>query len=192
MNQSRIYLAGPEVFLLNAKEVGAQKKTLCQKYGFKGVFPIDVEVDIKGKHPQEVGYLISNINEELIKSCQIVIANITPFRGPSADVGTVYEMGYAHALGKPVLAYTNVATSFTERTTQALGKEVKRTQDGKLRDSWGMFVEENNFVDNLMVDGCINANSKVLIVEQAPEAELFTFLVGFEKCLQTAKKLCLE
>jgi nucleoside 2-deoxyribosyltransferase len=35
----RIYLAGPEVFLKNAKEVGEQKKALCRKYGFEGMFP---------------------------------------------------------------------------------------------------------------------------------------------------------
>jgi nucleoside 2-deoxyribosyltransferase len=74
----RVYLAGPEVFLVNAKEVGEQKKALCSKYGFEGVFPIDVEVDTKGRTPREIGYLISNINENLIKSCEIVIANITP------------------------------------------------------------------------------------------------------------------
>ena len=38
-------------------------------------------------------------NETHIRSCQAVIANLTPFRGPSADVGTVYEVGFARALG---------------------------------------------------------------------------------------------
>jgi hypothetical protein len=32
----RVYLAGPEVFLLNAKEMGEQKKIPCKKYGFEG------------------------------------------------------------------------------------------------------------------------------------------------------------
>lgn len=45
----RIYLAGPEVFLLNAKEIGKRKKALCRKYGFEGVFPLDVEVDAGGQ-----------------------------------------------------------------------------------------------------------------------------------------------
>jgi len=184
----RIYLAGPEVFLINAKEVGEQKKALCRKYGFEGVFPIDVEVDTKAKQPREVGLCISNINEVLIKSCQVVIANITPFRGPSADVGTVYEMGYAHGLGKRVFAYTNMAASFTERTVKALNGGVKRGVDGRLRDAQGMFIEENNLVDNLMIDGCINANSTCLVVEEAPEGQLFTYLGGFEKCLIAAKE----
>ena len=100
MKPIRVYLAGPEVFLNNAREIGEKKKTLCKEYGFEGVFPIDVEVDTSGKSPTEAGFCISDLNEELIRSWQIVIANITPFRGPSADVGTVFEMGFAHALGR--------------------------------------------------------------------------------------------
>jgi nucleoside 2-deoxyribosyltransferase len=189
MAQLRIYLAGPEVFLANAKEVGEQKKSLCRKYGFEGVFPIDIELDTKGKSSREIGICISDVNEGLIKSCDLVIANITPFRGPSADVGTVYEMGYAHGLGKKVIAYTNTAELFTERTVKALGGEVSRKLDDLLRDKLGMFIEENGLVDNLMINGCINPNSKLLVIQEAPEGERFTFLGGFERCLVAAKKL---
>jgi Nucleoside 2-deoxyribosyltransferase len=188
MAPHRVYLAGPEVFLSNAREIGEKKKALCKKYGFEGVFPIDVEVKAEGRSSREFGLCISEVNEGLIKSCQVVIANITPFRGPSADVGTVYEMGFAHALGKVVLAYTNVAESFADRTVKALDGKVVRGGDGLLRDELGMFVEENGLVDNLMVDGCIDANSGVLVVEQAPVGELFSFLGGFEKCLKAAKE----
>jgi nucleoside 2-deoxyribosyltransferase len=189
MSPLRIYLAGPEVFLSNAKEIGEKKKALCRKFGFEGIFPIDVEVDTQGKSAREIGFCISDINEALIKSCDIVVANITPFRGPSADVGTVYEVGFAHALGKKVYAYTNDSEPFTQRTIKALNSEVSRKYDGRLRDKLGMFVEENGLVDNLMIDGCINANSKWLVIEQAPVGERFTFLVGFERCLVAAQKM---
>ncbi len=189
MTSIRIYLAGPEVFLKNAKEIGEKKKALCTKYGFVGVFPLDNEVDTRGKSPRDIGLCISSINENLIKTCQIVIANITPFRGPSADVGAAYEMGFAHALGKKVIAYTNVAAPFTERTVEALGKQVKRDVDGKLRDAQDMFIEEVCLTDNLMIDGCIESNTKLLVVEEAPAGQRFTFLGGFEKCLKAAKQM---
>jgi nucleoside 2-deoxyribosyltransferase len=189
LTAKRVYLAGPEVFLLNAKEVGENKKNLCKKYGFEGVFPLDNEVDVSGKSPREVGLCISDVNERLIQSCDFVIANITPFRGPSADVGTVYEMGYAHGLGKKVLAYTNVTSGFTERTLEALKGRISRAADGKLRDEHGMFVEEVDLTDNLMNDGCIHANTRLLVIEAAPAGEQFTFLGGFEKCLKAAKEL---
>ncbi len=189
MPPKRVYLAGPEVFLTQAKEIGERKKELCRKYGFEGVFPLDVEVNVEGRGPREIGLCISDVNEGLIKSCDIVIANITPFRGPSADVGTAFEMGFAHALGKRVLAYTNVAVPFTERTVKALNNQVVRSVDGKLRDAQGMFIEEVGLTDNLMIDGCINANSKLLVIEDAPAGQLFTCLGGFEKCLKAAQEL---
>jgi nucleoside 2-deoxyribosyltransferase len=166
MTPKRIYLAGPEVFLANAKEVGEQKKTLCRKYGFEGVFPLDNEVDAKNKSAKEVGLCISEVNENLIRTCGILIANITPFRGPSVDAGTAYEMGFVHALGKKVFAYTNVVVPFTERTIKALNMEVNRGSDGKLRDIHGMFIEEMDLTDNLMIDGCIYASSKRLVIEE--------------------------
>lgn len=98
-------------------------------------------------------------------------------------------MGFAHALCKKVLAYTNVAEPFTERTVKALNNQVYRSVDGKLRDGNGMFIEENCLTDNLMVDGCINANSKALVVEDAPTDQLFTHLGGFKKCLKAAQEM---
>jgi nucleoside 2-deoxyribosyltransferase len=189
MSPTRVYLAGPEVFLTDAKEVGERKKALCRKYGFDGVYSLDVEADTAGKTPREIGLCISDINERLIKSCQILIANITPFRGPSADVGTCFEMGFAHALGEKVFAYTNVALPFAERTINALNNQVKRCPDGKLRDAQGMFIEEVDLTDNLMIDGCVHASSRLLVVEQAPANQLFTYLGGFEKCLKAAQKM---
>jgi len=35
------------------------------------------------------------------------VLNLTPFRGTSADVGTVFELGFLTGLGKSVFAYTN-------------------------------------------------------------------------------------
>jgi nucleoside 2-deoxyribosyltransferase len=189
MAPQRVYLAGPEVFLRNAKEVGQKKKALCKNYGFEGVFPLDNKVEVKGKSPREIGLCISGVNEDLIKTCDLVIANLTPFRGPSADVGTAYEMGFAHALGKKVFAYSNVAALFTERTIKAFSGQANRGDDGKLRDTNGMFIEEMDLTDNLMLDGYINASSKLLVIEEAPADQLFTYFGGFEKCLRHAQKI---
>jgi hypothetical protein len=65
---------------------------------------------------------------------------------------------------------------------------VHRTEDGKLRDSNGMFIEEVDLTDNLMLDGCIHASTKGLVVEEAPADKLFTYLGGFEKCLKLAQE----
>ena len=36
-----MYIAGPDVFCINAKEAGELLKHKCYKYGFKGLFPLD-------------------------------------------------------------------------------------------------------------------------------------------------------
>jgi len=42
----RVYLAGPEVFLSNAREIGALKRAICERHGLVGVFPADEEDDV--------------------------------------------------------------------------------------------------------------------------------------------------
>src|SRR5690242_19069144 len=107
MNAPRIYLAGPEVFLPDPVSVGIKKRQLCARYGFDGKFPLHASLNLEGLTTKLKGYAISAANEELIRSCQLLVANMTPFRGPSTDVGTAYEMGFARALNMPVFAYTN-------------------------------------------------------------------------------------
>jgi hypothetical protein len=52
-----------------------------------------------------------------------------------------------------------------------------------------MFIEEVCLTDNLMIDGCVHASGKFLVVEKAPANQLFTFLGGFEKCLRAALEM---
>jgi nucleoside 2-deoxyribosyltransferase len=42
-------------------------------------------------------------NTKRIRTADAVVADISPFRGPHMDVGRAMEIGYAAALGKPVL-----------------------------------------------------------------------------------------
>jgi nucleoside 2-deoxyribosyltransferase len=184
-----VYLAGPEVFLSNAIEIGERKKALCATYGFKGVFPVDAELDVRNLSPREAARRISTENENKIRKCDLLIANITPFRGPSADVGTAYEMGFARGFGLRVCAYTNTTTPFTERIAKSLGRLAGRDAGGRLRDSNGMVIEQWGLVDNLMLDGSINSSGGILVKESVPEEDLFTYLGGFEKCLQYANKV---
>ena len=47
----RVYLAGPEVFLSNAREIGVRKRAICERYGLVGVFPGDEEGVIEPGQP---------------------------------------------------------------------------------------------------------------------------------------------
>lgn len=176
----KIYLAGPEVFLKNAVEMGELKKQLCAKYGFEGLFPLDNEIDFPTDDLSAIGLEISRANEALIQQADIVIANMTPFRGASADVGTAYEMGFAKALGKPVYAYTNDSRLFLARNLASL-PEVSCVE-GKYRDAAGLAIENFALVDNLMLDGGVCG--EIVQHELQHTDSLYTALEGFEACLK--------
>lgn len=181
----KIYLAGPEVFLDNAIEIGNNKKKLCQMYGFEGLFPLDNVIEFSSNIPQENGLEIASANEKLIAESDFIIANITPFRGTSCDVGTAYEMGLARGLRKPVFAYTNDTRLFLERNLSDL-IGVRRVSDNHYVDNQDMTLENFGLVDNLMLDGAVNENIVIhrLIEEKQPYREL----LGFEQCLKQIRQ----
>lgn len=185
----KIYLAGPDVFLPNALEMGEKKKALCAQYGFEGKFPLDNKISNRGKKHFR-GLRISQENENLINECQLVIANITPFRGPSADAGTIFEIGYARARGIPVFAYSNTIVPFRERTISFFGLKPDPAT-GAVTDRNNMMVEDTGMTDNLMIDGAILASGGKIITCEVPKKELYTNLEAFVKCLKAVKRLCL-
>src|SRR3569833_155462 len=153
----RIYLAGPDVFCRDAFDLGHQKKALCEIYGFEGIFPFDVEVEIGSLSRYDAGMYISEANENLIRSCTILIANVTPFRSPSTDVGTAYEMGFAKACGLRIYAYSNTTASYVERIEKS-GYQLFTDDFGVNQDQNDMAVEQWDMFDNLMLEGAIKSS----------------------------------
>lgn len=156
----KIYLAGPDVFLPNAHARGAELKTLCIAHGAVGLFPLDNEITDQVAGSISHARAIRAANMELIAQSDAVLANMTPFRGPSMDVGTAYEMGAGAALGKVVVGYTlDGGKSYVEKVKKWAGDgTLERGEDGMLREDKGvgMFVEEFRdeevgLVDNLMM-----------------------------------------
>ena len=138
----KIYLAGPDVFRPNAIEHGQKLKKLCSEYGFEGMYPFDNEVDMDLKGP-ELAKVIYEANKKMIEECDVVIANLVPFRGPSADPGTVWEIGYALGLGKKVMGYRDFPSP--EEDPRAIYKN-------RANEAYGWSVEDFDLGDNLMID----------------------------------------
>ena len=80
-----IYLAGPEVFLPDARAVGAEKCRLAAQAGLEGAFPLDAELTVEGMDPGEQAHCISAANEALMRSCDALVANLTPFGSANSD-----------------------------------------------------------------------------------------------------------
>jgi nucleoside 2-deoxyribosyltransferase len=182
----RVYLAGPEVFLANAHEVGERKRAVCERHGLIGVFPGDEEAACDPALPlAERGLAISRAMEHVMRDCDAMIVNVTPFRGPSADVGSAYEMGFMRALGRPIFAYSNDARPFFDRVAACCGA-VRVRLTGEHEDPDGMAIEPFTLHDNLMLAGGIVSSGGCMIAEAVPHAERYTSLVAFERCVARA------
>ena len=188
--RARIYLAGPEVFLREALEIAERKKAICLKHGFDGVFPLDASLDLRGLRPGVAGLRISQANESLIRTCDALIANMTPFRGIGMDAGTAFEMGFMRALGRPVLGYTNSRESLLDRTRGEI--RTRRTAGGRHEDADRMMVEDHGFADNLMLEGAVIAAGARVVRHRAVRSKRYTDLTAFAACVRSLRSLGLR
>lgn len=190
MSSIRVYLAGPEVFISNAREIGARKRAICERHGLVGVFPGDEEDALNSALSLgERALAISGGMERVMRGCDAMIVNLTPFRGPSADVGSAYEMGFMRALGRPIFGYSNDGRLFLERVTTFCGGAVRLRPTGEHEDADGMVIEPFALNDNLMLVGGIIASGGRIIAETTAHAERYTSLAAFERCVVAAAEL---
>jgi nucleoside 2-deoxyribosyltransferase len=172
----KIYLAGPDVFLPDPLKIAEAKKKICAKYGFMGIFPLDNVLDLSNLSPFEAGVRIYQNNTKLMDNCDLIVANMTPFRSPSMDVGTAFELGYMAAQGKPIFAYTNDDRLYSDRVTK-----IKPDLDEN-----GMSIELFQMHDNLMLEGAIVTSGGVLTTDSIQSEKYYTDLTVFEKVVKIA------
>ena len=95
-----VYLAGPDVFLPHAREQAQAKEAICARFGLVGLSPFNPALDVS--LPADVLWRrIFADNAALMARSDAVIANLTPFRGASADAGTLVEIGWFWGAGGP-------------------------------------------------------------------------------------------
>jgi nucleoside 2-deoxyribosyltransferase len=176
----KVYLAGPDVFLPDAFEIGRRKVDLCARYGIEGFYPLDNKIDLAVAN---ASLQIFRGNEAMMNAADAIIANLTPFRGPGADAGTVYELGYMAARGKLCLGYSNDPAHYAGRVARF--SELK-TSDGRLTDAQGLTVENFGLADNLMMIHALDLHGCPLVApRQAPE-DIWHDLASFESCVRLA------
>ena len=176
----KIYLAGPDVFLPDAIEIGRRKAAICDRRGLAGFYPLDNNVDLAAP---DASLQIFRSNVAMMDEASAIIANLTPFRGPGADPGTVYELGYMAGRGKLCLAYSNDPAIYAERVARHI--EVA-SEHGRLIDAHGLTVEDFGLVDNLMMIHALDLyGCPLLTPAQAPD-DVWHDLTTFEACVGMA------
>jgi nucleoside 2-deoxyribosyltransferase len=176
----KIYLAGPDVFLPDPVETGRRKVELCTRHGLTGLYPLDNAIDLAAK---DASLRIFRANEAMMNEAHAVIANLTPFRGPGADAGTVYELGYMAARGKLCLGYSNDPSSYVDRVRSFTAVT---PSDGHLIDAEGLTVEDFGLPDNLMMIHALDLYGCALVTPQQKPADVWHDLTAFEACVRLA------
>lgn len=157
----RIYLAGPDVFRLDAKDHFVQLGAICKALGLSALLPADGNEELSSDAPEKQIY---EANMQRLRGADGVVANLASFRGMEPDSGTVFEVGAAIALGIPVVAYGVPEGSYADRVRAALPCEVDA--NGVLREAGtGIAIEDFGQQLNLMLACSIH-------IEATPEAAL--------------------
>jgi nucleoside 2-deoxyribosyltransferase len=177
---TRVYLAGPEVFLPDAVDIGRRKVELCTRHGLIGLYPLDNAIDPTAN---DASLRIFRGNEAMMIEADAMIANLTPFRGPSADAGTVYELGYMAGRGKLCLGYSNDPRSYADRARELTNVS---SRDGRLIDAQGLTVEDFGLTDNLMIVHALDLYGCALVTPRQAPADIWHDLGAFETCVRVA------
>ena len=175
----KAFLAGPDVFLPNAAANAAAKIAICARYGIQGIAPLDDESE---KLPQDHAWrLIYRKDIEMMRECDIIIANLTPFRGASADSGTLIELGWFLGQNKPVFGYSNSAELFHARSLAYLAAIPDPISN--------MTVEGFGLADNLMIPGAVEYGGGLpMTLPRDQQSRAFDSLEIFEACVHDAVK----
>lgn len=156
-----IYIAGPDVFSLYSSDRGRKYKNTLKDKGFIGLYPGDYCETIELSKDQ-LARDIFDYNTNLIRSSDGIIANLSGFRGPSADAGTIWEVGFARGLNIPVVGYIDVGAE--DAIYDYLDKcyhwdLVGSLEKGKSFDRYNNLIEDFNLPDNLMIIKSLNGMS---------------------------------
>jgi nucleoside 2-deoxyribosyltransferase len=180
MPAPRAYLAGPDVFLPHAAANAAAKIAICARYGIIGCPPLN-ENDLSQLSDDEAWRAIYLKDIAIMQDCEIIIANLTPFRGPSADSGTLIEVGWFLGQNRPVFGYSNSAMLFSARSAA----HITACPD----PIPGLAVDGFGLPDNLMIPGAVEYGGG-LPITLPPDGitRAFDALDIFEACTAAAAR----
>ena len=158
---TKIYLAGPDVFFPDSQAHFAALEAKCRAHGCVGIRPSEGDMELGGTG-DEIAERIYQANIELLCQCDAVLANLTPFRNAlESDSGTVFEVGFAVALGKPVAGHLPQRDQTHESKVTAVCGITRDARGVAWDAAHGYLVEEFGQPVNLMVSRAAELFSNV-------------------------------
>ena len=158
----------------------------------EGVSPLDTQTELAGHTPgKPLALAIVSADIGLMHSLDAGIFCLDGFRrSPEMDPGTAFEIGYMHALGKPLAGWTQdplryaarVAAYFSRTLGQSLTDAVPGTAgatSGGLRDPDGILVHSEGCYQNAMAEmgiersgGLVSADADWMVAFEQAAAHL--------------------
>lgn len=147
----RVFLSGPDLFMPDGPALLAAKRELCEAASLQGVH---ADETVGAGEPAELRARMAYADAiSRLRGCEALIANLTPWRGPHPDPGTVFEAGFAAGLGLPVFAYLNVGdpeqADHRDRVAALTGAALDT--EGAWRDPDGGLIEDLGLPEGLML-----------------------------------------
>jgi nucleoside 2-deoxyribosyltransferase len=170
------YLAGPDVFLPNAVAHAARKVKICRRFGLRGLPPLNDDAETVATE-LEVWQAIYEKDVAMMEKSDIIIADLTPFAGASADAGTLIEVGWFLGRGKPIFGYSNTPENFESRMRKQLG--------AKPAD---LGIEGFHLADNLMIVGAVQSRGYPIFLPTDGKTRGLDALDAFETCVKAAAR----
>lgn len=141
-----IYLAGPERYDSDCLSQYDRMKSLCRERGLEAIVPTD---PIPGSTAEESddsyvnAYQVFLRQQQHVRDCDILLANLNDFHGWEPDSDTSFECGMAYQLGKALYGYMADTRPMIDRIPN-LGPAFD------YRDACGCNAENFNYPINLM------------------------------------------
>lgn len=143
-----VYVAGPDLFHRRTWPAHVDRvSAACAQHNLSPIFPAPPEriagAGITRYGSREEGQAIFRTCIKLVDTADMILANLTPFRGAEPDSGTVFEMATA-------IASRKIAVGYIDGTR--LNDELWATidDDGALLDENGCTIERFGMPINLM------------------------------------------
>jgi nucleoside 2-deoxyribosyltransferase len=171
------YLAGPDVFLPNAAAHAAMKVEICRRSGLRGLPPLNEDTETAAA--ELAWQAIYQKDVAMMEKSDIIIANLTPFAGASADAGTLIEVGWFLGRGKPIFGYSNTSENFESRMRRQLGAQHA-----------DLGIEGFHLPDNLMIIGAVQSGGYPVFVPTDGKVRGLDALDVFETCVEAAARYC--
>lgn len=141
-----IYLAGQERYAPDAREKYAVMKRSCAAQGFYAIAPVDEAPGVPPVISDDLytlAYHVFDRQQQHVRNCDIIIADLNDFHGWEPDSDTAFECGMGFQLGKKLYGYMS-------DTTRTIDRIPNFGSQREYRDACGCNAENFDYPINIM------------------------------------------